>query len=186
VTDDDDGDAPRWLVLVYRVPSEPTRLRAAVWRRLKSAGAIYLQNSVAALPAGAAAERTLRKLRQEIVEMGGTAQLLAAGPLVGGEDLVAAFNAARDDEYEEIVDRCRDFLAEIDKETAASHFTFGELEENDEDLAKLRRWFDKVKARDVLFAGGRADAADALARCATALDGFAAAVYQADRDGSGG
>jgi hypothetical protein len=186
VSHDVEADPPRWLVLVYRIPSEPTRLRAAVWRRLKSAGAIYLQNSVAALPAGTAAERAMRKLRQEIVEMGGTAQLLAAGPLVGGEDLVAAFNAARDDEYEEIVDRCRDFLAEIDKETAARHFTFGELEENDEDLAKLRRWFEKVAARDVLAARGRSAATEALARCATALDGFAAEVYQADRDGSGG
>lgn len=36
-----------WLMLVYRVPSEPTRLRAAVWRRLRSLGAIYLQNSAA-------------------------------------------------------------------------------------------------------------------------------------------
>jgi len=29
-----------WLLLVYRVPSEPTTLRAAVWRRLTSLGAI--------------------------------------------------------------------------------------------------------------------------------------------------
>ncbi len=41
----------RLAAAVYRVPSEPTRLRAAVWRRLKSLGAIYLQNSAAALPA---------------------------------------------------------------------------------------------------------------------------------------
>src|SRR5262249_57473118 len=40
----------RWLLLIYRVPSEPSRLRATVWRRIKSLGAIYLQNSAAALP----------------------------------------------------------------------------------------------------------------------------------------
>jgi hypothetical protein len=40
-----------WLVLVYRVPSEPTRLRAAVWRRLKALGAVYLANSVAIMRA---------------------------------------------------------------------------------------------------------------------------------------
>ena len=44
----------RWLLLIYRVPPEPTRLRSTVWRRIKSLGAIYLQNSVAALPAGVA------------------------------------------------------------------------------------------------------------------------------------
>ncbi len=48
------SDEPKgtgWLVLVYRVPSEPTRLRATVWRRLKGLGAVYLQNSIAAFVA---------------------------------------------------------------------------------------------------------------------------------------
>jgi len=29
-----------WLVLIYRVPPEPTRLRSTVWRRIKSLGAM--------------------------------------------------------------------------------------------------------------------------------------------------
>ena len=29
-----------WLVLVYKIPPEPTRLRAGIWRQLKAAGAI--------------------------------------------------------------------------------------------------------------------------------------------------
>ena len=52
-----------WLVLAYRVPGETARLRASVWRRLKSAGAVYLANSVAALPAAPSAERLLRSRR---------------------------------------------------------------------------------------------------------------------------
>lgn len=55
----------QWLLPVYRVPSEPTRLRAAVWRRLNSLGAVYLQNSAAVLPAGKTAEHALRRLRRE-------------------------------------------------------------------------------------------------------------------------
>ncbi|GAY10922.1 Chromate resistance protein ChrB [Pseudonocardia sp. N23] len=58
-TTDTSPNNPGWLVLIYRVPSEPTRLRATVWRRLKGLGAIYVQNSVAALPEGPAAERAL-------------------------------------------------------------------------------------------------------------------------------
>ncbi|MDQ1548465.1 MAG: hypothetical protein QOD27_123, partial [Microbacteriaceae bacterium] len=42
------SDDAEWLVLIYKIPPEPTRLRAGAWRRLKSLGAIYLQNSVAA------------------------------------------------------------------------------------------------------------------------------------------
>jgi hypothetical protein len=37
---------------------------------------------------------------------------------------------------------------------ATSHFTYGELEENAEDLTKLRGWSDKVAARDRLDALG--------------------------------
>ncbi|MGH9068913.1 MAG: Chromate resistance protein ChrB [Acidimicrobiales bacterium] len=170
-----------WLVLVYRVPSEPTRLRAAVWRRLKALGAIYLQSSVAALPTGPAAERALRTLRNEIIEsMGGHAVLLAGQALAGEADVVSATNDARDDEYEEIIDRCQDFLAGIEKEIREEHLTFGELEENDEDLTKLRGWFDKVKARDALGATGAKAAADALEECSRSLDEFSARVYEAD------
>lgn len=181
----DDGGAgnPSWLLLVYRIPSEPSRLRATAWRRVKSHGAIYLQNSVAALPASAGSERAFRGLRAEITELGGTATLLRADTLAGGADVVAAYNAARDDEYEEVIDKCRDFLTEIESETAVEHFTYAELEENEEDLTKLRRWLDKVATRDTLGAGGAGSARAALGRCETVLEEFAQRVYAADGDG---
>lgn len=172
-----------WLVLVYRVPSEPTRYRAAVWRRLRTLGAVYLQNAVAAMPATEAAERALRILRNEIVqEMNGSAVLLTSQAIAGEDTIVAGIKEARDDEYEEIKDKCRDFLAGIDKEIVADHFTFGELEENEEDFAKLQRWFAKVRDRDLLGADGRASTEDALAECAKALESYAAQVFQAEND----
>jgi uncharacterized protein YdbL (DUF1318 family) len=170
-----------WLTLVYRVPSEPTRHRAAVWRRLRTMGAVYVQNSVAVIPSSSERERALRALRNEIVEkMDGKAYLLTSTALAGETDLVATVNAARDDEYEEILDKCRDFHAEIDKESAVQHFTYGELEENEEDLHKLERWYAKVVARDALGAGKRQEVQDALLGCAHALEEFAAQVYAAD------
>lgn len=173
-----------WLVLVYRVPSEPTRLRATVWRRLKNLGAIYLQNSIAALPASPQAERALRALRKEITEsMEGKATLLSSSALVGGADLVTEFNAARNDEYAEIVDRCEDFHRGLAKEVDAQHFTYGELEENEEDLSKLHGWYEKVKARDVLGASGAEDVQAALDGCAVAIQKFASHVYEADDAG---
>jgi DNA-binding transcriptional regulator PaaX len=172
-----------WLVLIYRVPSEPSRLRAAVWRRLKSLGAIYLQNSAAALPAGPSAERALRKLRSQILDMQGTAVLLSCGVLAGETEVRAAFQAARDDEYEEIVDRCEDFLAQVRKEYVADHFTYAELEENEVDLVKLRNWFARIRQRDVFGASGRPAAEKALEACQASLDDYAARVYAAEEDG---
>jgi hypothetical protein len=166
-----------WLLLVYRVPSEPTRLRAAVWRRIKSLGAIYLQNSVAALPESPAAERSLRLLRNEILEMSGTAMLLSCAVLAGESEIRAAFMAARDDEYEEIVDKCRDFLAEVEKEYADNHFSYAELEENEVDLIKLRTWLQRVRERDTFGAGGLQTAVSALAECEEKLEAYATRVY---------
>jgi len=166
-----------WLLLIYRVPSEPTRLRSTVWRRLKSLGAIYLQNSAAALPASVTAERALRKLRSEILDMSGTAALLSCQVLAGEQEVRAQFQAARDDEYEEIVDKCEDFLAQLKKEYVANHFTYAELEENEVDLVKLRNWFAKVRERDAFDADGRQPAEKALDECEQSLEAYAARVY---------
>lgn len=171
------ASADGWLLLVYRIPSEPSRLRAAVWRRLKSLGAIYLQNSAAALPASVDAERALRKLRREILDMSGTAVLLSCSVLAGEQEIMEAFQAARDDEYAEIVDKCEDFLGQVRKEYAADHFTYAELEENEVDLIKLRNWFGRVRDRDVFAASGREAAERGLAACEQSLEEYAARVY---------
>ena len=171
------GEGNGWLLLVYRVPSEPTRLRAAVWRRLKSLGAIYLQNSAAALPASIDAERALRKLRREILDMSGTAVLLSCSVLEGEQGVTAAFQAARNDEYAEIVDKCEDFLGQVRKEYVADHFTYAELEENEVDLVKLRNWFAKVRERDAFDADGRHAAEKAIDECEQSLEAYAARVY---------
>ena len=177
MTGDEQANAENWLLLVYRVPPEPTRLRAAVWRRIKSLGAIYLQSSAAALPASSGAERALRKLRREIIEMSGTAALLSCRVLAGEPEVRAAFQAARDDEYEEVVDRCEDFLGQLQKEYDAHHFTYAELEENEVDLVKLRNWLARIRDRDVFGAAGRHAAEQALLRCESSLEDYAARVY---------
>jgi DNA-binding transcriptional regulator PaaX len=166
-----------WLLLIYRVPSEPTRLRSTVWRRLKSLGAIYLQNSAAALPASLQAERALRKLRSEILDMSGTAVLLSCAVLAGEQEIRAAFQAARDDEYEEIVDKCKDFLGQVKKEYDEDHFTFAELEENEVDLVKLKNWLERVRQRDVFGASGRQAAEKGIEDCEQSLEAYAARVY---------
>jgi hypothetical protein len=174
---------PGWLLLIYRVPPEPTRLRAAVWRRIKSLGAIYLQNSVAALPAGPASERALRKLRREITGMSGTAVLMSCSVLAGEPEVRAQFQAARNDEYEEIVDKCEDFLRQVQKEYDEDHFTYAELEENEVDLVKLKGWLAKITDRDVFGASGRAACERSLEACEQSLEAYAARVYAEEGEG---
>jgi len=181
---DDDTTVRGWLLLIYRVPSEPTRLRATVWRRIKSLGAIYLQSSAAALPASSRAQRAFRKLRSEILAMSGTAVLLSCEVLAGEQEIRAAFQAARNDEYEEIVDKCEDFLAQVRKEYVAEHFTYAELEENEVDLVKLANWLARVRERDVFDATGRDAAEKGLSRCDEVLEAYAARVYAEEEESS--
>ncbi len=182
----DEGQRRDWFVLVYKLPPEPTRYRASVWRKLRVAGAVYLQNGVAALPADPGSERVMRGVFQEVRESGGTAYLVR-GALVGDEAaLVEAFNVARDDEYREVLDRCRDFHAELEREREAGKFTFAELEENEEDLAKLGAWFGKVRARDRFGAPLAEETELAVGACREDLETFAQSVYEAVDHGSAG
>ena len=178
-----ESSGPGWLLLIYRVPPEPTRLRSTVWRRIKSLGAIYLQNSVAALPASPANERSLRRLRREIVDMSGTAILLTAGALAGEAEVRGAFVTARNEEYAEIIDKCEDFLRQVQKEYDENHFTYAELEENEEDLVKLKNWFAKIVDRDVFRADRRAATERALESCEQSLEAYAARVYAEEAEG---
>lgn len=57
------------LALVYKLPSEPGRYRASVWRKPRATGVVYLRSGVAALPDDPAGERTMRGVLREIREV---------------------------------------------------------------------------------------------------------------------
>jgi hypothetical protein len=170
-----------WLLLTYKVPAEPAARRVALWRRLKSMGAIYLQNGVCLLPKTDDHVRRLKMLENDITEIGGDAVILETIALdrVQEDKVVGRFKADRDDAYRELIDKCDDFGAEIDKETVAQHFTYNELEENDVELKKLQGWFEKIRKLD--FYGGElaAEAAERLRGCESLLDAYAQRVFEA-------
>ena len=174
-------DASPWLLLAYKVPPEPASKRVALWRRLKSMGAVYLQNGVCLLPKTDDHARRLKMLQNDIAEMGGEAVILAAVALdrVQEDRVVARFKADRDDAYREFIDKCDDFESEIATDTAAQHFTYNELEENDVELKKLQGWLEKIKKLD--FYGGRLaeEAAQRLKACEGLLDNYAQRVFDA-------
>lgn len=173
--------AQGWLVLVYRVPSDPSRHRVQIWRKVKAAGAIFLQNSVCVMPAGRNHEQSLRKLRREIEETRGGQAYLFRSEHLGPPGLIEElFNQGRDEEYIEIIHRCEEFLKEIEEETSTEHFTFAELEENEEDLAKLEKWFGKVKKRDFFGAPKGAETARILVVCRDRMAVFSDRVFAAD------
>ena len=170
-----------WLLMTYKVPPEPAAKRVALWRRLKGMGAVYLQNGVCLLPKTDDHVRRLKILENDIAGMDGDAVILEAVALDRGqqEKVVARFKADRDDAYRELIDKCDDFETEIAKETAAQHFTYNELEENDVELKKLQGWLEKIKKLDFYGGGLATDAAARLKVCESLLDDYARRVFDA-------
>jgi hypothetical protein len=170
-----------WLLLTYKVPPEPAAKRIALWRRLKGMGAVYLQNGVCLLPKTDDHARRLKMLENDGAEIGGDAVILETIALDRGQEekVVARFKADRDEAYRELIDKCDDFEGEIAKETAAQHFTYAELEENDVDLKKLQVWFEKIRKLDFYGAELAAEAAKRLQGCERLLDAYAQRVFEA-------
>ena len=57
-------------------------------------------------------------------------------------------------------------------------FSFAEVEENEDELEKLRQWYLKIEARDSFGAPLQEKARLMLAECAKALDLFCETVYE--------
>lgn len=173
--------AQSWLLLTYKVPPEPAKKRIALWRRLKGMGAVYLQNGVCLLPKTDDHARRLKMLNNDVTEMGGEAVILETVALDRNQEekVVARFKADRGEEYREFLAKCSDFGAEIAKETAANHFSYAELEENDVDLKKLQGWLEKIKKLDFYGATLRSDADKQLHTCEALLDAYAQRVFHA-------
>jgi hypothetical protein len=168
-----------WLVLAYRLSARPG-LKATIRRRLAATGAVYLANAVAAAPASPAAERAFRRLRSMIDEAGGSAQVLRAAAIEGVADLAGAFNAARDQEYGEVIAGCGGLVDEIEGLIAAGRFRYADLGERDAALTRLCARYETTRALDALGAASAERARSALATCRAVLDDFARRVDQAE------
>ena len=144
-------ETQRWLLLLYKVPPEPTANRVSVWRKLKWLGAILLHDAVWVLPPSPRTIEELRWLAAEIRERGGEAMLWEASLGLDGTD-------------DELV---RQFLAQVDGVYAD---VLGAVDQPGADLATLSKRYQQARRQDyfhsplgervraaLLSAGGRAD-----------------------------
>jgi Protein ChrB, N-terminal len=171
---------PRWLLLAYKVPSEPSSNRITIWRALKRLGAYYPQQAVCILPGRPDIRERVEIIRGQVADMGGTDTYLEI-PYVPDDqhdELVDAFLALAAKEYAEIVEECESkFMKEIEFERFRENYTFEEAEEIRQDLDKIQRWFDDVAARDWFNSPSRTTAEHRVKECAELLQAFEADVY---------
>ena len=118
-----------WVLLVYKIPREPTSSRATIWRKLKRLGALLLHDAVWVLPSTAWTREQFQWLAVEIGELEGEAYLWESHLLLNGQAdaLVQQFQARVDAAYQDIL---------------------GELERDDADLVALSRRYQQVRTQD--------------------------------------
>src|SRR5579872_3794299 len=164
-----------WMLLIYSVPSQPSRKRAYVWRELKRLGAIYLRDGVALLPRRADLEERLRAVADRIEEYEGAADLLLSPSFAPGRDsgLIERFQEERLAEYRELHHACVRFLRDVLEEVDADVFSFPDVDNLESELGRLRRWHGQIEERDYFGAPGSDRARDILEKCEQAFERFA-------------
>src|SRR5919204_2233113 len=90
-----------WLLVTASSAGASDSLRVAIWRKLRSLGALSLHQSVSVLPARPEVEREIRRLVDRVRANGGVARVLRITFDDASEEaqLVSELQAARDDEY---------------------------------------------------------------------------------------
>ncbi len=148
-------EKPRWVLLVYRLPRDPSRHRVAVWRKLRDLGALYLQDGVAALPEDAVTREQMEWLQLRVKEAGGEATLWEARPGTVAEEgaLVGAFRASREEAY-------RAIISQADRLRRKAELGGGGT--LPEQLSKLEREFRAERRRDYFRSPLRTEATAAL------------------------
>jgi uncharacterized protein YdbL (DUF1318 family) len=170
-----------WLVVSVSTAGAAASLRVQVWRKLRSLGALYLQQSVCLLPATADVTRDVRRLAGRVRQGGGTARVLPMAFTDPAEEqaVITELNAARDAEYAEVLDRLPELHRELAGEQARGRLTYAEVEESEADLHRFQAWLAKIEARDYFGAGG----GGAARAAAAALAAFENAALDAETSG---
>jgi hypothetical protein len=118
-----------WLLLVYRIPREPTAGRVFVWRKLKQLGAVALQDAVWVLPGTPRTQEQFQWLAAEITELKGDAIVWTADQVYTTDA-----NALRGQFIEPVEAEYREILAALKKKGR--------------DLPTLSKRFQQVQVRD--------------------------------------
>ncbi len=153
-----------WLLLIHQIPPKPDYFRVKIWRRLQKVGAVAIKQSVYVLPVNEQSYEDLHWIVKEITEGGGAASLSKTVFLEGLSDtrVQSLFQAARDADYEKIVEDGRSFL-NASAEASDDSDTF--ILKKKKELSRIRNRLGEIAAIDFFHAPGREAADRILAEC---------------------
>jgi len=149
-----------WLLCSYRLPREPSRLRLAVWRRLRRIGALMLHDGLWTLPADAKTREDFEWLAEEIEERGGSVLLWESHSLDSAQDAALAeqFRAEAEERYAGLAEAAE----QLSRVTRRPGLKPRSVELAMQRLRALERAIRLDRRRDYFRASGRAAAETAI------------------------
>lgn len=176
------GSGGKWIFVVYDVPNSPSKIRVKFWRDLKKAGAIYPPYSICILPYNNVARKKVNSIREEIEKQGFVAIFIAKGEKDVDEiNITKMFEEERRRELDEILEECEEFVKEIQYNIETGNMTAEEVEELEESLEGLNRWYEKVISRS-LDGARDAPVEEALKKCSEMLNSFTEMVQKRESE----
>jgi Protein ChrB, N-terminal len=138
-----------WLLILYDVPSEPSRVKVRVWRDLKRMGALYPQISVCLIPDNNVNRKKLQTIEKMAKKSGKFMNFQCRGISESDQQsILHMFRTERDKQYDEILEECQEFVDEIKLNVDKKKTVQEEVEEMEEALDGLRGWLDRIKTID--------------------------------------
>ncbi|MEO8452427.1 MAG: Chromate resistance protein ChrB [Gemmatimonadota bacterium] len=149
-----------WLLCSYRLPRSPSRLRLAVWRRLRGLRAVMLHDGLWTLPADPKTREDFEWLAEEVMERGGTVLLWEAKSLGRKQDqlLIDQFRVEADERYAGLAEGA-DQLAKLTQKKRSAAKSWDQVLTR---LRALERAVRLERRRDYFKAPGRAGAEAAI------------------------
>jgi len=113
----ENGAARQWWVLAFQLPAQPAYARVKIWRRLQAVGAASFKNALYLMPATDEALEDFEWTLREVRDAGGEGLILDARAVQGftDDEIIAIFDAAREEQYRAIAEEIRAFSARFER-----------------------------------------------------------------------
>ena len=153
----------------------------AAWRELRRSGAVLLGSATWAVPNVPAVQPLVERLRTLAESASGSLIVLRADGHHERDvaSLLGRYSDERGDEWAEFIADCGKYQDELAKEERQGKYTLAELEEEEQSLDRLRRWYRALRTRDLLGTTSVVDASASLKACEADFDLYAEHVYAA-------